>query len=296
MKSASNVEICQKSRSVAEKPLKSLKPLFLRAMKILHGSWIPGSADDFIQTGGFYLWVEVAQPIPQDGYSHINSSQKTRATRIDSPHPGQLGRPELENFLGNFLELEGHRPVQQYFALPTAHDSFAGTRGDRPLPAPELARYLEIELPDRYDELRHWAVDCYEVSELGATNWLDRPFPIVAFLHELHLLALESSHEFQLGTDLQFWYHYSQSFKSVIYKDQYIPSLKYRELVTSTKKTRTKKTGVPPSEFEIYATWEIISQQYEDNLQRYIQHMPLLCAAGSQQNSRTADQRLSMTH
>jgi SNF2 family DNA or RNA helicase len=231
-------------------------------MHILHGSWIPSAADEFIQTGGFYLWVEVAQP----------ASSSKRSLTTGSPHPGQLSLPELADFLGNFLELEGHEPVQRYIALPTSNH--------RPLPAPELARYLELELPDRYDEICHWRVNCYEVGELGDESWLERPCPIVLLLQELQLLAMENARELQLGTDLQFWYHYSQACKAAIYKDQYIPALKYRQLGTPASKTKTKPTA--PAQFEIYAAWELISQQYEDTLQRYVQHMPLLCAAGAE--------------
>jgi SNF2 family DNA or RNA helicase len=235
-------------------------------MKILHGSWIPSAGDDFIQTGGFYLWVEVAPP----------DTKKTFSTPIKKSalHPGQLNPTDLENFLGDFLELEGHSVSQQYIAFPTTNNS--------PLPAPELARYLEIEIPDRYDELCYWVVNCYEVTDVGAESWLDRPFPIVAFLNDLYLLAMESGHEFQLGTDLLFWYHYTQSFKQVIYKDQYIPALKYRELAVLDKNTRIKKILISNTpQFEIYATWEIFSQQYENNLQRYEEYMPLLCVAGA---------------
>jgi SNF2 family DNA or RNA helicase len=235
-------------------------------MKILHGSWIPSAGDDFIQAGGFYLWVEVAQPKTQ--------KKSTVATAKLALHPGQLSPSDLETFLGDFLELEGHSISRQYIALPTA--------SNHPLPAPELARYLEIELPDRYEELCYWVVNCYEVTDVVAESWFDRPFPIVAFLRDLYLLALESDHELQLGTDLLFWYHYTQSFKQIIYKDQYIPAWKYRDLAVLDKKSRIKKALISKApQFEIYATWEIISQQYEDNLQRYGEYMPLLCAAGA---------------
>ena len=42
----------------------------------------------------------------------------------------------------------------------------------------------------------------------------------------------------QLGSDLLFWYHYTQAFKQVILKDRYIPAFKYRQLKKATKKTK----------------------------------------------------------
>jgi hypothetical protein len=32
---------------------------------------------------------------------------------------------------------------------------------------------------------------------------------------------------------------------------------------------------------EIYTDWETISEQYEANIQKYIEYMPLICVAGS---------------
>ncbi|MBD3883566.1 DEAD/DEAH box helicase [Phormidium tenue FACHB-886] len=243
-------------------------------MKILHGSWIPHPDDGFIQTGAFYLWVEV---LPQ--------KRKGRAATKESLlHPGQLSRADLEAFLSDRLSLKptprfgfSRHLSQQYFALPTAEG--------RPLPSPELARYLEIEIPDAYEGLRDWEVTCYGVaSPTGQPGSLyEQSLPVIKFLNDLHFLALHSAEEFQLGADLLFWYHYTQSFKQVIYKEQYIPAFKYRELSEPTKKTKKGKTstsaGTP--KFELYATWEIISQSYEANLKDYVEYMPLLCAAGS---------------
>ena len=265
-------------------------------MKILHGSWIPGSDDRFIQSGGFYLWVEIAPP---SGKGSRRATSKT-AAEDSLLHPGQLSQPDLETFLSDRLSLKsvssrGSVPQisRQFFALPTA--------GDRPLPSPKLARYLEIEIPDSYDDLRDWEVICYEVvtpkwyapsGQAGkeSVELYDRSLPVIKVLNDLHFLALHSAEEFQLGADILFWYHYTQSFKSVIYKDQFIPAFKYRELAgvtaakkTGTKKTQSEKAAKSPAKpkFELYATWEIVSQQYETNLKRYVDYMPLLCVAGS---------------
>ena len=247
-------------------------------MKILHGSWIPGSDDRFIQSGSFYLWVEIAPP------------KSTARTQSESLHPGQLSQAKLEEFLSDRLNLKPANPrlntklqiSRQFFALPTA--------GDRPLPSPELARYLEIEIPESYDGLRDWEVICCEVAIPKTTKesveLYDRSLTVIKFLNDLHFLALHSAEEFQLGADILFWYHYTQSFKAVIYKDQFIPAFKYRELTEAAKKATAKKTqkatkAPAKPKFELYATWEIVSQPYESNLKRYVDYMPLLCTAGS---------------
>jgi len=54
-------------------------------------------------------------------------------------------------------------------------------------------------------------------------------------------------------------------------KDQYIPALKYREL-PPVKSKRKQVNG-----FEIYPAWEIVSDKYELEIQRYIDYMPLAC-------------------
>ena len=56
-------------------------------MKILHGTWIPHSGDEFIQGGNFYLWVETDTPSTQKQQSSANS------------HPQHLTRQNLATFL-----------------------------------------------------------------------------------------------------------------------------------------------------------------------------------------------------
>ncbi len=228
-------------------------------MKVLHGTWIPNTENDFIQLGSFYLWVEI--PILKRG-------------RSQQIHPGHLAKDELIAFLGQILGLKetatqlSQRISPKYFALPTADN--------QPLPSPELTKYLELEIPEEYEEFQYWQVDCYET--VIATKTV-KAINAIKLLNDIHFLALYSSGEVQLGSDLLFWYHYTQAFKQVILKDQYIPALKYRQLeAAKTKKTAKKPTSAP---FEIYPTWEIISQAYEANIKKYIEYMPLICIAGA---------------
>ena len=84
-------------------------------MKIIHGTWIPSAATDFLQKGAFYLWVET--PIA-----------KKRRNVTQRFHPNHLAKTELEAFLIDEL---GIKPAPysksdnistQYFALPTANN------------------------------------------------------------------------------------------------------------------------------------------------------------------------------
>lgn len=245
-------------------------------MKILHGTWIPNAEDGFIQTGGFYLWVETTE---------IRNTRKSS----QNVHPGQLQKADLAAFLNRDLGLkpESNQSLAtqisaQFFLLPTV--------SDRPLPSLELARYLETELPETF-ELQYWQVDCYALkTQAKGGGYSGSVTPVIKLLNELHFIALNQLAEVQLGADLLFWYHYTQSFKQVIFKDQYIPALKYRELPSPSetssqgkRKSTAKSTKSQPKlepDFEIYPGWEILSELYEADLKRYVDYMPLACVAG----------------
>ncbi|YAF98061.1 MAG: hypothetical protein AB3A66_10605 [Nodularia sp. CChRGM 3473] len=229
-------------------------------MKVLHGTWIPNQTNEFIESGSFYLWVETS--VIKERYTH---------QRV---HPGHLSEDELINFLVQTLGIK--EPVSQlkesistkYFALPTANN--------QPLPSPELIKYLEWEFLGDYEEFQYWNVACCETTVSGKVG---KSINIIKLLKDIHFLALYNPNEFQLGSDILFWYHYTQAFKEIILKDQYIPALKYRPIATATNKKKNKQQR--QQEFEIYATWEIISEQYEANIQKYVDYMPLICTAGS---------------
>jgi SNF2 family DNA or RNA helicase len=233
-------------------------------MQILHGTWIPQPATAFVQTGGFCLWVE--------------TEQKSRRKLLAQAHPFHLAEADLLPLLTDELGLKSpdRRPLESFitprtFLLPTVDG--------QPLPSLELSRYLEVDIPDSFD-WQYWQMDCYQIPVLA---------DLIALLNNLHFLAVYNLAEVQLGADLLFWYHYTQAFKQVILRDQYIPALKYLE-VAATKvstrrkaagaKTTKKQTAISEAGFEIYPGWEIIGDRYNDDLQTYIDYMPLLCVAG----------------
>ncbi len=196
------------------------------AMQILHGTWIPESGDDFIQAGKFYLWVE--------------TTERKRFRKPSQRHPRQLSTEDFVQLLTqelgiqppDFRKLDAYISPQ-YFLLPTVDD--------QPLPSLELSRYLEEDLPETF-EFQYWQVDCYEtIASAKRGGYVNN---VVSLLNDLHFIALHNLADIQLGSDLLFWFHYTQALKRIIFKDQYIPALKYRELETasSTTKTPAKET------------------------------------------------------
>ncbi|MBD2328656.1 DEAD/DEAH box helicase [Alkalinema sp. FACHB-956] len=243
-------------------------------MDILHGTWIPDTDPEFIQTGQFYLWVE--------------TEENSRRKRSPETHPRHLRTPDLIPFLCETLGIKPYKNaakdphqaleadiIPRSFLLPTAKK--------QPLPSWEMARYLEAELPDRY-EWQYWEIDCY--ATVIYLNYKTNVNNVIKFLNDLHFLTQYRLSDVQMGADLLFWYHYTQRFKQVILRDQYIPALKYREITpaspTPPRKTTRSKPAIAaaPPAFEIHPGWEIISEQYDTLIQTAISQMPLLCCAG----------------
>jgi len=191
-------------------------------MQILHGTWIPQAQEDFIQNGAFYLWVE--------------TTEHKQARKPTQRHPRQLAAADLVELLTKELGIQPptYRKLQnfispQYFLLPTVDNL--------PLPSLELSRYLEAELPETF-EFQYWQIDCYQTVTSAKTGGFVNN--VVSLINELHFLALHNLADIQLGSDLLFWFHYTQALKRLIFKDQYIPALTYRALETP-KASGTKR-------------------------------------------------------
>jgi SNF2 family DNA or RNA helicase len=252
-------------------------------MHILHGTWIPDSGDDFIQSGAFYLWVE--------------TTEKNRFRKPSRRHPRQLMGEDLAALLAdefgvkppNYKRLEDL--IQpKFFLLPTVEG--------QPLPSLELSRYLEEELPTSF-EFEYWQVACYPTvtSAKTSSHGQSTVNNVVPLLNDLHFIAMHNLTEIQLGADLLFWFHFTQTLKRIIFKDQYIPALKYRPLSTpkaAKSKGKTKSGG--NATFEIFPGWEFIGEEYGTALQQYVDYMPLLCAAGFAEAPKTLEfyDRLSL--
>ncbi|MEE4378114.1 MAG: DEAD/DEAH box helicase [Candidatus Competibacteraceae bacterium] len=212
-------------------------------MYIIHGTWIPKDTDDFIQSGAFYVWIETG------------SVQQTA--------PGYrlkyLAERELTEVLADEFKLAAAAYIKQHSR--TCNLQLPGS-GGHPLPSPELARWLGVTPPE--DEAL--ALIQHPVS---AFPLLD----VLQTLGNLHFLTTYLREDTQPGQDLLFWIHHAHALKSIVLKDQYIPALKYRELSGKHKGAQN---------FEIYPGWEIVSTEYQDQLQLALQQMPLACTTASE--------------
>jgi SNF2 family DNA or RNA helicase len=238
-------------------------------MYILHGTWIPDETENFIQPGRFYLWVETDTP---------------PARRTAGIHPNHLSATELDDFLRETLGItplaaapSAGKPIGKTLSPEIVSRSFLlPTAQQWPLPSWEMMQYLEMAVPEPVD-WRYWQIDCYPTqvalsSRESVTN-------VIQLLHELHFFTQHRLIDVQMGTDLLFWYHYTQEFKQVVWRDQYIPALKYRSTTAPQTGRKTKKATLEET-FEIYPGWEIVSEQYENLVESYAQMMPPFCRAG----------------
>ena len=237
-------------------------------MQVIHGSWIPEEAGGFIQRGAFYLWVETDTPVTR---SRRHSDTADSRERL---HPRHLTQTALASFLQEKLGLRESAPgalarilCTKYLLLPSA----AGA----PLPSYELLRYVDEDVDEEPPEsaptaeftLAPWRVWCYRVPR------------VIPLLNEIHFLALHAAENFQLGTDLLFWYRFTQTLKGIIAKDSYIPALKYRAITPSASTNGARALAEPAG--ELHPGWELLSEGYEGAVREYAARMPAVCAAGA---------------
>ncbi|MEO1133594.1 MAG: DEAD/DEAH box helicase, partial [Cyanobacteria bacterium J06639_1] len=229
-------------------------------MYVLHGTWIPHDTSDFVQSGDFYLWAEISEP------------KTRRKKKVDTRHPFQLEAKGLAELLETELTF-GDRLVKREaiapktFLLPSADN--------RPLPSLELARYWEFDWPEAM-EWQSWQIDCYRVKTAVKTKGFlrDAAIAIVKFLDDLQFVVQLQAGEILLGSDLMFWHRYSQSLKAIVFEDRYVPAIAKRDAAQSGE-SRTKKRDSTTS---YYPHWQIVSEDYEANLDRFSEAMPLACA------------------
>ncbi|MEB3161018.1 MAG: ATP-dependent helicase, partial [Synechocystis sp.] len=228
-------------------------------MKILHGTWVPEPTLDFIQGGQFLLWGETTEE---------------KRLKNQTQHPRQLDKTELADLLEQEFGIKssGYSPSQTqiipgYFLLPTVEN--------KPLPSLELSRYLEIELPEQFT-WQFWQVDCYltVATTKVKTGKMTPVNAVVPLLNDLHFMALHGLSEVQLGSDLLFWFHFTQALKRLIFQDHYIPAWKYREIAppqaikrsaktTKASTAKKSKTQSKTPDIELYPGWEWIGEAYE---------------------------------
>ena len=202
---------------------------------ILHLFWHPEPKQDFLQLGGFRLWVETPD---------------SAKTKTQNRHPRHVNRESLGKWLQDCAGLKAITPSQfdqQVLMLPTAQG--------QPLPCPELMIELEDELLDQA-EWAAWAVDCYRLA--------DSP---INTINELHYRLIFQGDDIRAGQDFLFWYYYTQSLKTLLQNDQYIPALRCRQ-------------EKPTSPYEFHAAWEFLSEDYDALLTEASERMPASAAPG----------------
>ncbi|MCP4402198.1 MAG: DEAD/DEAH box helicase [bacterium] len=226
-------------------------------MHVVHGTWIPEGKENYERGGGFYLWVE-----------KDSGSLGKKNTQI---HPRALKKKPLAEFMKQELGLREmfsgttERLVKdRTFTLPSLEE--------RPLKSYELLRYAGEEPPADF-ELRQWKLCCYPIQSRE----------LLLFLKDLAFLFSYPQADMLLGSDIRFWLHYTQAFKELLLKDQYIPALQYRTLPPG--KGRKKKAE---DAFMLYPAWEIVSGKYENDLRHYVEVMPQICAGGSEKRRESA--------
>ena len=204
-------------------------------MKIIHGTWIPENNQSFIQDGQFSIWIETDEAVATHKKTHT--------------HPHHLQQSECADFLKQELAYDSvskHLITLQTIKLPTCQG--------KPLPAPELAGNEELD-DEAVITLEDWRVHSYILSQ---------PLKEINLIHFLNGYQTTDT---RMGSDFLFWHYFSQSLKTVLYKDQYIPALLAR------------KSG---NQTELYRHWKIVSPQYEALIRQAVTHMPLACSVGYQ--------------
>jgi len=220
-------------------------------MHIIHGTWIPQPIEEYLQEGAFYLWVETDKTVGRTKKrEHSRSLAKDRLAQFLSD---EIGVKQVDSFKKIDAGISA-----KYFILPSAHN--------QPLKSYELMQFTGDDPPETF-EFKAWEVSCYQVQALAVFN----------LLKNIYFLFSNSRSNTLLGSDLAFWYHYTQSFKEIILKDRYIPSLRYQKLPCPKDKRRKNY-----DKFRIHPTWEIISDKYEAKIKAYASWMPQICVSGTQ--------------
>ncbi len=204
-------------------------------MNVIHGAWLPKKTQDFIQSGDFYLWVE--------------SDELSSKLKIPL-HPQHLPEKPCLEFLKNDT-LSVPINAGQGALLPLLFPTSEG----KPLPSPEL----QLVESNEAVILQSWQVYAYPLQT-----------PIKAINNIHFLCCFQAGLNIRIGSDLLFWYYFSQSLKQILLKDQYIP------LLLSRKKGEN---------IELYRRWQAVSGNYESLIQSAVTQMPLACSQHYQPES-----------
>ncbi|MCY4216225.1 MAG: DEAD/DEAH box helicase [Flavobacteriaceae bacterium] len=204
---------------------------------IYHGTWLPGSEKRFDNHGKFVLWVEK------------QSSHKIR--KSTSVHPNHLRKEEdlvgllsQEHALGALLDFFKPR-VDSFHALFPITDQGV-------LPSLEMSRLTGDLLPDKY-EWKNLKLHCLSI---------DHP---LLFLKEINFNIHRHRLEYRLGSDLNYWIHYSSHLTSIVRQHHFLPIFKPYQLGKKAKK------------FFYTTGWKPSSDSYNQGIIAYAKSMPGSC-------------------
>ena len=138
-------------------------------MNILHGTWVPESTTDFIQSECFYFWVET---------SAVQKARKSAAKPSDSSHellthPYQPSPSALETFFTEELGLKSNVTARSQKGNLREIFLWLPSSTDRPLVSPELSHYLEEDPPDAVC-WKCWRVYGFPAIFWGVGDLIDR--------------------------------------------------------------------------------------------------------------------------
>ena len=267
-------------------------------MKILHGTWIPENTQAFIQSGQFYLWVESSE---QRQRSQQDPKEEASIPPIKL-HPRQPSPQDILHWFKDDIGLKTIAPSPSAQRLSPSKSSKPGSPQDnltpiyfwlpsseqQPLPSPELSHYLEQQWEDDY-QLQCWQIHGFPLVNFGLTY---NPHSLTAaelikLLSDLNFLACCQPQQWQLGSDLVFWYQYTQALCQVLAEDAYIPILKYQTITAeksnSKRRSTTNRRGSSTpsvSKSGIVGGWELVSRNYRDLTASYAPAMPAICTVG----------------
>lgn len=226
-------------------------------MYVIHGSWIPEITMSFKNSGAFYIWVEadeiIDKPKKKSAVNHPYHLDAVTSIKFFK-ELGLTGILDIKLCSSNKISKEGIHDRVCYFLMPTAKNN--------PVYSLDILKYHNQEIPNKCD----WSccsIHCVEVSN-----------PLL-FFKEIHFAQLYFPDDIKIGCDLDFWIQYANVFKEVILKDQYIPALKCYQQKPKKKNARNKV------DIAFYPQWQIVSREYQENLKRYSQAMPIVCLTGT---------------
>jgi SNF2 family DNA or RNA helicase len=282
-------------------------------MKILHGTWIPQAENGFIQTGAFYLWVETTESKKPRSKGKLIHPRQLAKPELESFLTDELGiqivsqkseaaispkcfllpsaadqpLPSLE--LSRYLEADTPEKFDFQYWQIDCYKAIASIKTG-------THHYTQVSnVINLLNDLHFIALHNLAEVQLGAdllfwyhyTQFLKQIILTDQYVPALKYRAISTAEAKTSATKR------STQTKQAAQAKQTGATKSVKTTPTRSKRAagsngakrstqaepsaQSKPTG---SKFEIYPAWEIVSEQYETEVQRYVEYMPLVCVAG----------------